>query len=102
MSESDHQAGSPLQHHLAALAAPHHLEGGFELGGGQAVGDHLPHVEAAFEHRQHLVPGLEHLAAVDPLHRDLVEDDLVEVERRRLRRDAEERDACDPIPLRGV
>ena len=42
----------------------------------------------------HLVPGLVHLAAVDALDREHVEDDRVEVDRDLARRDPEQRDAA--------
>ena len=57
----------PVEHDLTAIAAAHRLETFEEPARGQAVGDDLAHVKAAFQHRDHLVPGLEHLAAVDAL-----------------------------------
>ena len=51
-----------------------------------------PDVEPRLEHHRHLVPGLVHLATVDPPQRQHLEDDRVEVEGDLLGRDAEERD----------
>ena len=45
-----------------------------------AVRDHRADVQARLEHDGHLVPGLVHLAAVDALDRDHVEDDGVPVD----------------------
>src|SRR5271166_2378471 len=75
----------PVEHDLTAIAAAHRLETFEEPARGQAVGDDLAHVKAAFQHRDHLVPGLEHLAAVDALEGQLLEDDLVPVDEHRLR-----------------
>ena len=76
---------SHLQPHddLAGLAGVQALETGFEVFEVDVVGDHRADVEAAAEHRHHLVPGLEHFAPVDPLQADALEDRLVEVYPRR-------------------
>ena len=70
-----------LEHHcsqfeddLAALAAGGDREGLLEVAVGEAVRDHRRDVEARLEHHRHLVPGLVHLAAVDALDREHVED----------------------------
>jgi hypothetical protein len=63
------------------------------------VRDHLRDVEPGVDEDAHLVPGLEHLAAVDPLEREHVEDHRVEVELDRRGRDAEDR---DPAAVRHV
>ena len=54
--------------------------------------DHRREVEAALQHRDHLVPGLEHLAPVDALDLEALEDHLVPVDRHLRRRNPEERD----------
>ena len=47
-------------------------------------------VQPALQHGSHLVPGLEHLAAVDALHVEALEDDLVPGDARVLGHDAEQ------------
>jgi hypothetical protein len=56
------------------------------------VGDEARHVEIALKQRDHPVPGLEHLAAVDALKRQHLEDDLVPVDLEGGGCDAEDRD----------
>ena len=62
-------------------AAAHRLEAGLEVVDADAVGDQPGNIEPALQQRDHLVPGLEHLAAVDALERQALEDDLVPVDR---------------------
>ena len=57
------------------------------------MGDDAAHVEAVFQHRNHLVPGLEDLAPIDALDGDRLEHDARPVHRRLARRDAEHGDA---------
>ena len=54
--------------------------------------DHRRDVEPGLDHDGHLVPGLVHLAAVDALQRQHVEDDRGEVDRHLARLDPEQRD----------
>ena len=54
--------------------------------------DHRRDVEAGLHHHRHLVPGLVHLAAVDALQRQHVEDDRGEVDRHLAGLDPEQRD----------
>src|SRR5438874_3611186 len=63
-------SGCPVEDDLAAAAAGRFVEGGVEVLVGVAAGDHRGQIEAAFEEDGHRVPGLEHLAAVDPLDGD--------------------------------
>ena len=56
--------------------------------------DHRRDVETRVDHHAHLVPGLVHLAAVDALQRQHVEDEGVEVELNGGRRDPEDGDAA--------
>jgi hypothetical protein len=60
----------------------------------EAVGDHLADVQTVFQHGDHLVPGLEDLAAVDTLDGDGLEDDPAPVDRDFARRDAQHGDAA--------
>jgi len=59
-----------------------------------AIGDHRPDVEPRADQDGHLVPGLVHLPAVDPTQGQLVEDDLVDVERDLGGGQPEDRDAA--------
>src|SRR5271154_7512989 len=81
----------PIQHDLAGLAGAHGLEALLKVARGQPMRDHLADVEAALQHRDHLVPGLEHLAAINALDRQQLEDDLGPVARRRPGGEAEQR-----------
>src|SRR5450759_1327609 len=82
----------PVEDHLARLAADHHLEALSEPLNLVAVGDDRAHIEARLHHRGHLVPGLEHLASVDALQEQPLEDDLAPVNRDLLPENPEERD----------
>ena len=53
--------------------------------------DHRANVEPRLQHARHLVPGLEHLAAVDALHDEALEDHFVPVDAGVLRHDAKQR-----------
>src|SRR5438093_11753204 len=89
--------GSPVQDDLAALAGAHDLECLREVLRREAVRDHGGDVETALQHRAHAVPGLEHLAAVDPLQGQAAEDHLIPVDRDLLVGDPEQRDAAPVI-----
>mmetsp|Transcript_85169 Transcript_85169/g.244467 ORF Transcript_85169/g.244467 Transcript_85169/m.244467 type:complete len:357 (-) Transcript_85169:188-1258(-) len=54
-------------------------------------------VEAADEHALHLVPGLEHLPAVDALDLQALEDHVVPIDGELLRRDAQQSHACTNV-----
>src|SRR5579883_3545580 len=84
----------PIEDDLAGLAGIHDLEAFQVLVDAIAMGDHGPYVEAALQHRRHLVPRLEHLAAVDALDDQALEDDLIPVDGGLLGRDAEHGDAA--------
>src|SRR6185369_17410652 len=57
----------PVQDHAPGVARHHDLEPLLELAPRVVVRDDGLDVQAALEHDVHLVPGLVHLAAVDPL-----------------------------------
>src|SRR6266487_2503720 len=63
----------PGEHHLAAATRAHRLEGGSVVRGIETVRDDRADVHARLDQHRHLVPGLEHLPAVDALDRDHVE-----------------------------
>src|SRR5205823_3390511 len=65
----------PVEDDLAAAAARGLVEGGLEVVGGVAAGDHRAEVETALQQDRHRVPGLEHLASVDALEGDHRGDD---------------------------
>src|SRR5277367_7108051 len=46
----------PIQHDLAGLAGAHGLEALLKVARGQPMRDHLADIEAALQHRNHLVP----------------------------------------------
>ena len=62
-------APAPVQSSTILPHSPRRMvsKPGQEFARRQPVGDDLAHVEAALQHRDHLVPGLEHLAPVDAL-----------------------------------
>src|SRR5208283_186385 len=70
---------APGQHDLAALAGAHEVEALLEVGEREPVRDDGRYVEAALDHRRHLVPGVVHLAPVDSPDGQHVEDHLVPV-----------------------
>src|SRR5712692_5247379 len=84
----------PVHDDLAALTRPHHVERFREILRREAVRDDRRDVEPALEHRAHAVPGLEHLAPVDPLQREAAEDHMIPADRDLLARDAEQGDAA--------
>ena len=58
------------------------------------MGDYRAHIESALQHARHLVPSLEHLAAVDALDHQAFENDLVPIDGRFAGRNAEHGDAA--------
>src|SRR3712207_2396753 len=78
----------PVQDDLARLPAGGGGEGLLVIVTAEVVRDDGRDVESGLDHHRHGVPGLVHLAAVDALDRQHVEDDLIEVDRELLRRDA--------------
>src|SRR4051794_26539701 len=70
----------PVEDHAPGVPGHHDLEALLELAPGEVVGDDRLDVEAALEHHVHLVPGLVHLAAVDPLDGEHGEDHRVPVD----------------------
>src|SRR6476661_8188166 len=68
---------APVEHDLSALPREHRRERVLVTLGGIVMGDDRREVEATLQHRDHLVPGLEHFAAVDALDLEALEDHLV-------------------------
>ena len=60
---------APVEHDLSGVPRFHQLDRFFELRVRKAVRDDRRNVEAALDHRGHLIPGLIHLAAVDSFNR---------------------------------
>src|SRR5208283_1706449 len=79
----------PIEDYLATLAGKHRGERCLELFGQEMVRDDRRQVESALHHVNHLVPGLKHLAAVDSLDLQTLENHLVPVDRHLRRRYAE-------------
>ena len=52
------------------------------------MGNDFLHIEPGLQHGEHLIPGLEHLAAIDALDGEGFEDHAVPIDRRRPRRNA--------------
>ena len=84
----------PIQDHLAGLPGIHDLEPFAIVVDSEAMGDDRPDVEPALQHAGHLVPGLEHLAPIDPLDHQALEDHLIPVDRGLAGRDAEHGDVA--------
>src|SRR5208283_532974 len=74
------------------LARAHGVESLLELPEPVTVSDHRVDVQARLKHHGHLVPGLVHLAAVNPADGDHVEHDGLPVDRDVLGRNAEHGD----------
>src|ERR1700754_1981428 len=74
----------PVEHHLAGLAGLHGLEALAVVLVGHLVGDQRLQVETGLQQAQHLAPGGEHLAAIDALDGEGLEDDLAPVGLHRL------------------
>src|SRR5690606_41163094 len=77
---------------LAALTGFHEVETLLERVDVDLVGQHLLQRGAGEYHLRHLVPGLVHAAAVDALHGEALEDDLVPVDAGTARQDAQQGD----------
>src|ERR1044072_5543559 len=95
MSFSSH----PIHYDLAGVARPHRLEAVAEIVDADAVGDDRRKVKAALDEGDHLVPGLEHLAAIDALEIEHLEDHLVPVDLETGRRNAENGDLAAIVHL---
>src|SRR6266478_5371815 len=80
---------APVEHDFPGVAGFHQLDGFFELCIGEAVSDDRRDIEAALDHRRHLVPGFIHLAAVDSFDCERAEDHGVPINRSRAGHDAE-------------
>ena len=85
---------APVEDNFARIAGAHSVEALFVVAPVHAVGDDLRDVEAALEHNGHLVPRLVHLAAIDAPDGELVEDDLIPVDRDVFGWDAEHGNLC--------
>ena len=85
---------APVEDDFAGVAGAHGVEALFIVAPVHAMCDDLGDVETALEHDRHLVPGLVHLAPVDAADGELVEDDLVPVDRDVFGWDAEHGDLC--------
>src|SRR5204863_3177732 len=72
----------PIENYFPGVAGLHQLEAFVEFRIGKAVGDDGRNIEPALDERRHLVPRLEHLAAVNSFDRQAVEDDEVPIDRR--------------------
>src|SRR3954471_21414107 len=83
----------PVEDDLSRLTRSHRLEAALEFLDREVVRDHWRDVEPRLQHGRHLVPGLEHLAAVDAAHVEPLEDHLVPVDGGLARRNAEQRHA---------
>src|SRR5438874_9689273 len=87
----------PVQNNLAALPGEHRGESILEPFSRVMVGDDGEEIEPALQHGDHLVPGLEHLAAVDALDLEALENDLVPIDRHLRGRYAQHRDLAAVI-----
>src|SRR5215468_8962636 len=64
---------SPVENHLAGVAGSHYVKTFLELRPLEMVGNHRRDVKVRFQHDRHLVPGLVHLASVNALDGEHVE-----------------------------
>src|SRR6516162_3400684 len=67
---------SPVKDHFAATAAAHRRKRFLEVGRVKPVRDDRGNVKARLDQHRHLVPGFEHLPAVDAFDRDHVSDEM--------------------------
>src|SRR6478672_4486012 len=79
----------PVQNHLAGLTRAHGLEAFLEALVAHLVGDQRGQVQTGLQQAQHLAPGREHLAAVDALDGQGLEDDRAPVGFHRFRRNTQ-------------
>src|ERR1700753_274264 len=84
----------PAQYHFAGVAGAHGVKALFEFSVVEAVRDDRRNIQTRFEHDRHFVPGLIHLAAVDALDGEHVEDDVPPVDRHFFCRDAKHGYLC--------
>src|SRR5450756_2056296 len=84
----------PRENDLARTTRPHDLERFFVAGDREMVRDDRSDVQAALDHGRHLVPGLEHLAAIDALDGQPAEDHGLPVHRRLPFDETEQADAA--------
>src|ERR1700676_1599400 len=82
----------PIEHHLGRVARAHRGKALLVVLPWQAVCDHRGYIQARLQHHGHQIPGFIHLATVDPLDRDHVEDDFTCINCQGLGRNAKHRD----------
>ena len=87
----------PVKDDLARLARLHEFERGLEFVDIEMVSDDRVHVESALQHARHLVPGFEHLAAIDALEDKALENHFVPVDGHIAGWDAEDRDLAPVV-----
>src|ERR1700733_14824566 len=85
------QLRCPIEDYLARLAGAHRLETLYVVFDFEVVRNNGCERQPALQQTRHLVPGLKHLAAVDALQRQALENDLIPVDGRFLRRNAQYR-----------
>ena len=71
----------PVEDHFACIPRTHGREARLKLVPRKMMCDDRRDIHAWFQHDRHLVPGFVHLAAVDALDGEHVEDDLAPVHR---------------------
>src|SRR6516164_8572180 len=77
---------APVQHYFSGLTGHHRLKALFVLLIAETMRNDRRNIYTGFQHHRHLVPRLIHLAAIDTLDRDHVEDHFAPVHLHRLRR----------------
>jgi hypothetical protein len=82
----------PVKDDLSGLAGDHCVEALLKIAVSEAVRNDRGDVHAQLQHHRHLVPSFVHLAAVDALYGEHVEDDLPPIHRRLIARNAEDGD----------
>src|SRR5262245_66636459 len=71
---------SPGQDDLAAVARQHHVEAFLKILPAEAMRHDRGNIEPRLQHHGHVIPRLVHLAAIDALEGEHVEDDEVPVD----------------------
>src|SRR5205809_4701737 len=71
----------PVEQHFPSMSRMHRIETLLEICVRESVGDHRRNVQPGFQHDGHLVPGFVHLAPVDTLDREHIENDLTPIDR---------------------